>query len=113
MKHRNFVGLGKFNKNEENPLDGDFLIVDECSMLDINLTASLLKAVPPHSQVFLSVIQISYQYKTMPDHSLKPLRYHCETCYFIKVGFISIPGFRILPNLILIYLVSQLSPNLL
>jgi len=43
--------IGKFNKNEENPLDVDFLIVDECSMLDINLTASLLKAVPPHSRV--------------------------------------------------------------
>jgi exodeoxyribonuclease V alpha subunit len=43
--------MGGFNKNEENPLEADFLIVDECSMLDINLTASLLKAVPPHSQV--------------------------------------------------------------
>ena len=43
--------IGKFNKNEENPLEVDFLIVDECSMLDINLTASLLKAVPPHSQI--------------------------------------------------------------
>ena len=43
--------IGKFNKNEENPLDVDFLIVDECSMLDINLTASLLKAIPLHSQV--------------------------------------------------------------
>jgi exodeoxyribonuclease V alpha subunit len=43
--------IGKFNKNEENPLEADFLIVDECSMLDINLTASLLKAVPPSSQV--------------------------------------------------------------
>jgi exodeoxyribonuclease V alpha subunit len=43
--------IGKFNKNEENPLETDFLIVDECSMLDINLTASLLKAVPPNSQV--------------------------------------------------------------
>lgn len=43
--------LGKFKKNEEDPLDVDFLIVDECSMLDINLTASLLKAVPDHSQV--------------------------------------------------------------
>ena len=43
--------IGKFNKNEENPLDADFLIVDECSMLDINLAASLLKAVPPNSQV--------------------------------------------------------------
>ena len=43
--------IGGFNKNEETPLDTDFLIVDECSMLDINLTASLLKAVPSHSQV--------------------------------------------------------------
>jgi exodeoxyribonuclease V alpha subunit len=43
--------IGKFKRNEENPLDVDFLIVDECSMLDINLTASLLKAVPPKSQV--------------------------------------------------------------
>ena len=43
--------IGKFSKNEESPLDVDFLIVDECSMLDINLTASLLKAVPNQSQV--------------------------------------------------------------
>ena len=43
--------IGKFKRNEENPLEADFLIVDECSMLDINLTASLLKAVPPKSQV--------------------------------------------------------------
>lgn len=42
---------GKFKKNEEDPLDCHFLIVDECSMLDINLTASLLKAVPHKSQV--------------------------------------------------------------
>jgi exodeoxyribonuclease V alpha subunit len=38
--------LGNFKKNEKNLLDLDFLIVDECSMLDISLTASLLKAVP-------------------------------------------------------------------
>ena len=43
--------LGKFKKDEDHPLDTDFLIVDECSMLDINLTASLLKAVPDTSQV--------------------------------------------------------------
>jgi len=42
---------GVFQKNEEHPLDADFLIVDECSMLDINLSASLLKAVPPGCQV--------------------------------------------------------------
>ena len=42
---------GKFKKNEQTPLKMDFLVVDECSMLDINLTASLLKAVPKNSQV--------------------------------------------------------------
>ena len=42
---------GKFKKDEETPLKTDFLIVDECSMLDINLTASVLKAVPKNAQV--------------------------------------------------------------
>lgn len=42
---------GRFQRNDENPLKADFLIVDECSMLDINLTAALLKAVPAHCQV--------------------------------------------------------------
>ncbi|MCW5200968.1 AAA family ATPase, partial [Desulfobulbus sp. F4] len=39
-----YQGTG-FKRNEENPLKADVLIVDECSMLDISLTASLLKAV--------------------------------------------------------------------
>ena len=39
-----FQGTG-FKRNEENPLQTDVLIVDECSMLDISLSASLLKAV--------------------------------------------------------------------
>ena len=43
--------LGDFKKNEETPLKTDFLIVDESSMLDISLTAALLKAVPVESQV--------------------------------------------------------------
>ena len=42
---------GKFKSDEETPLKTDFVIVDECSMLDINLTASLLKAVPKNAQV--------------------------------------------------------------
>jgi exodeoxyribonuclease V alpha subunit len=40
-----------FKKNEDSPLETDFLIVDECSMLDISLTAALLKAVPDRCQV--------------------------------------------------------------
>jgi exodeoxyribonuclease V alpha subunit len=42
---------GRFRKNEDTPLDTDFLVVDECSMLDITLTASLLRAVPDACQV--------------------------------------------------------------
>ena len=42
---------GEFKINEENPLQADFLIVDECSMLDISLSASLLSAVPIDCQV--------------------------------------------------------------
>jgi exodeoxyribonuclease V alpha subunit len=40
-----------FKRDEENPLRVDFLIVDETSMLDISLAASLLKAVPQGAQV--------------------------------------------------------------
>jgi exodeoxyribonuclease V alpha subunit len=40
-----------FKKNEDHPLKVDVLIVDECSMLDISLTADLLKAVPEGGQV--------------------------------------------------------------
>ena len=43
--------IGRFKKNEETPLDVDFIIIDECSMLDISLTAALLKAIPPESQI--------------------------------------------------------------
>ena len=42
---------GEFKINEDFPMDTDFLIVDECSMLDVSLTASLLKAVPDSAQV--------------------------------------------------------------
>ena len=42
---------GEFQMNEASPLKTDFLIVDECSMLDISLTAALLKAVPEQCQV--------------------------------------------------------------
>lgn len=42
---------GGFLRGPEKPLEADFLIVDECSMLDISLTASLLAAVPADCQV--------------------------------------------------------------
>jgi exodeoxyribonuclease V alpha subunit len=40
-----------FKKNENDPLNTDFLIIDECSMLDVNLAAALLKAVRDTTQV--------------------------------------------------------------
>ncbi|MBF0208023.1 MAG: AAA family ATPase [Oligoflexia bacterium] len=40
-----------FKKCADDPLEADFLIVDECSMLDISLSADLLKAVSDETQV--------------------------------------------------------------
>ncbi len=42
-----------YQKDEENPLEGDVLIVDECSMIDIILMNSLLKAIPVGMRLIL------------------------------------------------------------
>ncbi len=42
---------GQFKKNQNEPLDTDFVIIDECSMLDITISASLLQAIPQTAQV--------------------------------------------------------------
>ena len=42
-----------YQKNEEKPLEGDVLIVDECSMIDIMLMYNLLKAVPDSMTLIL------------------------------------------------------------
>ncbi|WP_457574636.1 SF1B family DNA helicase RecD2 [Desulfolithobacter sp.] len=47
-----FQGTG-FKRDEDNPLDTDVLIVDECSMLDISLMASLLRAVDQETSLVL------------------------------------------------------------
>ena len=44
---------GGFKRSEEDPLQTDVLIIDECSMLDVHLAASLLRAVPVWAQVVL------------------------------------------------------------
>ncbi len=41
----------RFKRDEKTPLACDFLVVDECSMLDVQLAAALLKAVPAGAQV--------------------------------------------------------------
>lgn len=35
-----------YQKNEENPLEANVLILDECSMIDVMLMYNLLKAIP-------------------------------------------------------------------
>lgn len=45
--------LGGYKINEENPLKGDVLILDECSMIDILLMYNLLKAVPEGMSVIM------------------------------------------------------------
>ena len=42
-----------YKRNDENPLEGDALIIDECSMIDIVLMNSLLKAVPADMRLLL------------------------------------------------------------
>ncbi len=42
-----------FEKNEENPLEADVIIIDEMSMVDIQLFHSLLKAVMPGTRLIL------------------------------------------------------------
>ena len=42
-----------YQKNEEHPLEGDVLILDECSMIDIMLMYNLLKALPEQMSLIL------------------------------------------------------------
>lgn len=42
-----------YQRNAENPLEGDVLIVDECSMVDVMLMYALLRAVPDSMRVIL------------------------------------------------------------
>ena len=42
-----------YKRNEENPLEGDVLIIDECSMVDVILMYSLLRAMPDGMRLIL------------------------------------------------------------
>ena len=48
-----YTPMDGYQRNEENPLDGDVLIVDEASMIDIQLFYALLKAVPSTMRLIL------------------------------------------------------------
>lgn len=43
----------RFEKNEENPLEADVIIVDEMSMVDVHLFGALLKAIMPGTRLIL------------------------------------------------------------
>jgi exodeoxyribonuclease V alpha subunit len=47
------VAKGGFQRNEDNPLDCDLIILDEASMIDTLLMHHLLKAVPNHATLIL------------------------------------------------------------
>ena len=47
------VGGTGFGRNEEKPLDGDLLVVDECSMVDVPLMHALLRAMPKGANLLL------------------------------------------------------------
>ncbi len=44
---------GGFTRDAENPLTGDVVIIDEASMLDVHLTAHLLRAVPDEATLVM------------------------------------------------------------
>jgi exodeoxyribonuclease V alpha subunit len=44
---------GGFNRSEDNPLQVDYVIVDETSMVDLGLMDHLLRAIDPHSHLVL------------------------------------------------------------
>jgi exodeoxyribonuclease V alpha subunit len=46
-------GTRDFKFNEHNQLDCDLLIIDECSMIDVQIMQSLLKALPPSSGLIM------------------------------------------------------------
>ncbi len=44
---------GTFNRHREHPIEADCVVIDEVSMLDVELAAMLLEAVPPATRIVL------------------------------------------------------------
>jgi len=93
-------GKGGFKKSEECPLQLDFLVVDECSMLDINLAASLLKAVPTNAQILFigdpdqlpsvgagSVLHDLLAAKNVPSYRLTKVFRQAEKSMIIRYAY--------------------------
>jgi len=47
------ASISNFRKSEKDLLECDFVILDECSMIDIRLAASFFKAISPNTQILL------------------------------------------------------------
>ena len=45
--------IGAFTRNEDNPLDTDLIVIDECSMVDAVLMHQTLRAVPANARLIL------------------------------------------------------------
>ena len=71
----------KFERNEENPLEADVIIIDEMSMVDIQLFQSLLKAVAPGTRLVL-VGDVNQLPSVGPGQVLRDL---IESCAFPMV----------------------------
>ncbi len=52
--HRVLEGrVGGFQRNRQNPVECDIMVVDECSMIDVSLMAALLRALPASAHLVL------------------------------------------------------------
>ena len=48
-----FHPLDGYRRDKDNPLEGDALIIDECSMIDIILMHNLMKAIPSNMRIIM------------------------------------------------------------
>ncbi len=86
-----------FKYDEDNKIITDFLIVDETSMLDISLAASMLKAIPEHAQILFigdpdqlpavgagNVLSDLLKSKNVPRFRLTQIFRQAQSSYIIK-----------------------------
>lgn len=89
---------GGFKRGRDNPLDCDLLIVDESSMIDTSLMASLLKAIPNRARLLL-VGDIDQLPSVGPGNVLKDMiRSQCLAVVQLTEIFRQAAGSRIITN---------------
>lgn len=90
---RMWKGVMTFERNEANPLEGDLLIVDEASMLDVRLAHHLCKAIPDSMHVML-VGDVDQLPSVSPGNVLADIIRH------IEAGEAGIPWEKDLPRVV-------------